>query len=158
MQFFYRILADVVVATHFALMLFIVLGQLAVLVGIVRKWRWTRNFTFRALHLLTIAIVVAEEYLEITCPLTDWERQLRGLGGQTTYSGDFIPNLLHDLLFFDFEPWVFTVCYSLFGATVLLAFIFAPPRWPFGRKQDTSSAPSLAPPESEATASGESSD
>jgi hypothetical protein len=32
------------------------------------------------------------------------------------------------LLFFDAEPWVFTVCYTLFGLAVLATFVLAPPR------------------------------
>jgi len=45
------------------------------------------------------------------------------------YRGDFIAQWLHDLLFFDAEPWVFTMCYTLFGLAVLATFVLAPPRW-----------------------------
>lgn len=136
MSLLYRIAADAVVTLHVGFVLFVVLGQLAILVGILRKRPWVRNFTFRASHLLAISIVVAESFCGITCPLTTWEQQLRQLAGNETYSGDFIPNLLHDLLFVNAETWVFTMLYAAFGGIVLLTFIFCPPRLP-GRAAPT---------------------
>ena len=38
-------------------------------------------------------------------------------------------NLVHDLLFFDAEPWVFTLLYTAFGLLVVATFVMAPPRW-----------------------------
>jgi hypothetical protein len=128
MALFYRILADVIVAVHFSYMAFVVFGQLAVLVGILARWEWIRNFKFRLIHLAAILIVVLESWLGITCPLTTWERQLRAASGEESYTGDFIARWLHDLLFFEAEPWVFTLCYSVFGAVVLLTLVLAPPR------------------------------
>ena len=71
------------------------------------------------IHLAMIGFVVAEAWCDIVCPLTTWENQLRSLAGDTTYEGDFIANFLHDALFFEAEPWVFTLAYSLFGLAVL---------------------------------------
>ena len=116
-------------------MLFVVLGFLLVLFGIVLKWSWIRNVWFRLAHFAAILVVVAEAWLGITCPLTTWEKALRAKGGQSTYRGDFVANLIHELLFYDAPPWVFTVCYSLFGLLVLLTFLVAPPRW--SRRADT---------------------
>jgi hypothetical protein len=93
------------------------------------RWRWVRNFWFRSLHLLAILVVAAEAVCGITCPLTTWEQQLRTRAGETAYRGDFIADWVHRLLFFDFEPWVFTLGYVLFGLAVLTTFILAPPRW-----------------------------
>ena len=128
MQLFFRIMADVVVIVHSAYALFIVLGLIAIYVGIARKASWVRNMTFRIVHLVMILIVVAESFLGITCPLTTWEKQLRSLSGDTSYEGDFIANLVHDLLFFDAETWVFTVIYSAFGLLVAATFVLAPPQ------------------------------
>ena len=55
---FYRLLADFVVAIHFGYVLFVLVGMLLILVGIVLKWKWVRNFWFRMVHFLAIAIVV----------------------------------------------------------------------------------------------------
>jgi hypothetical protein len=126
----YGTLADVIVVLHFAFVAFVVLGMLAILLGILRRWSWVRNFWFRAAHLLMIAVVVAESLFGIVCPLTDWEDQLREAGGLDVEKGSFIGRWAHNLLFVDVPPWAMTVCYVLFGLAVLLVFFFAPPRWP----------------------------
>lgn len=135
MELFYQILADVVVVAHFAYVLFVILGLLAVLVGWLRSWQWTRRFWFRLIHLAMILIVVVESWFGITCPLTTWENQLRRLAGQTTYRGAFVADFVHDMLFFDAEPWVFTMCYTVFGLAVVLSFVLAPPHWPRAASQ-----------------------
>ena len=127
----YSLLADALVILHAAYVSFVILGFVAVLLGIVWRWQWTRGFWFRVFHLLMIGVVVFESVLGITCPLTTWEYQLRVAAGEGVASGSFMGRLVHDLLFFDLSPWVFTVCYGVFGAVVLATFVFAPPRWPW---------------------------
>ena len=97
-------------------------------VGALAGWNWIRNFKFRLIHLGSILFVVAESLLGIVCPLTTLEKWLRDQAGETSYEGDFIASWVHEALFFDAAPWVFTVCYTLFGLLVLLTFLFAPPR------------------------------
>ncbi len=129
MQLFYRFAADAVVIAHMAYVLFVIVGFVLTLVGCVLRWQWIRNPWFRGVHLAMILIVVAEEWLGITCPLTTWEHQLRELAGGEVYQGAFIANLVHDWLFYDAPPWVFAVLYTLFGAGELLTFLVAPPTW-----------------------------
>ncbi len=123
-----RMLADLIVMVHAAYVSFIVFGLALILIGVVLRWKWVRNPWFRAIHLIAIAIVVAEAIAGIPCPLTVWERELRQLGGQIGYQGDFIGYWTHQLLFYRAEPWVFTVVYLLFGLAVAAAFVLAPPR------------------------------
>jgi len=124
-------LADLIVVTHMAYVSFVVFGLVAVLVGVVFRWKWVRNPWFRGIHLVAIGIVVAEALAGIPCPLTVWERELRTLAGQVGYQGDFIGYWTHQLLFYRAEPWVFTLVYTLFGLAVLAAFVLAPPRTDF---------------------------
>ena len=124
----YRLTADLVVVVHFAFVAFVVFGLLLTLVGGVRRWEWVRNAWFRVTHLVAIGFVVAESLCGVTCPLTVWEQRLRVLAGQTSYRGDFIATWVHDLMFFDAEPWVFTLCYCSFGAAVVLSWVLVPPR------------------------------
>jgi len=124
----WRILADVTVIAHVAYVVFVVLGQLVILLGAVLKWSWVRNPVFRYIHLAMIGIVVLEAWIGLTCPLTTWEQEFRIRAGQATYQGDFIARWLHDLLFLDASPAVFTICYSAFGAFVLFTLWLAPPR------------------------------
>jgi hypothetical protein len=127
---FYRLLADVIVLCHLAYVTFVVFGLILILVGGWVGWSWVRNFWFRIIHLGMITIVVIESLLQITCPLTVWEDALRRRAGETVQSGAFIARWAHDLMFFDAEPWVFTVAYCLFGLLVALGLWLVPPRLP----------------------------
>lgn len=134
-MFIYRLLADLLVVIHLAYMAFVVGGLLLILIGIVRKWSWVRNFWFRAAHFGFIAVVVLESLFGIVCPLTQWEYDLRVLGGEEGQPGSFVGRMVHLVLFPgnpDNPPpeWIFTTAYCLFGAAVLATLIFAPPRRP----------------------------
>jgi hypothetical protein len=132
----YQWLADGLVVVHAGYVAFVIVGELLILLGAWRGWRWVRNFTFRAIHLMMILIVVLEALLGIVCPLTEWEDQLRRMAGQTPQEGSFIGRWVHELLFFDLPAEAFTVVYTLFGLLVLATLIFCPPRSPFGKKKD----------------------
>jgi polyferredoxin len=132
MELLYRILADVVVVLHAGVVLFVVLGLAAVLVGGLREWGWVRNAWFRTTHLLTILVIVVQAWCGVLCPLTIWEQQLRRAAGQQTYQGAFIANLVHDLLFVEAPAWVLTALYTAFGAVVLVSLLLVPPRWSVG--------------------------
>jgi hypothetical protein len=135
MKLVYRLLADLIVSVHFAYVTFVVLALVFTLVGGVLGWRWVRNTWFRLVHLAMITVVVAEAWCGAVCPLTRWENHFRTLAGEATYRGGFIANWLHEAIFFDAEPQVFTWAYSLFGLAVLAALIFIPPRgFPINRR------------------------
>jgi hypothetical protein len=127
----YRFLADLVAVVHFAYVAFVVLGWVAILVGLARRWGWVRDFWFRTIHFLLIAVVVAEALGGAVCPLTTWERELRVLAGQEGQPGSFVGRLINAVLFYDLPEWVFRVLHCLFGTAVLLTLILAPPRWPW---------------------------
>ncbi|MEO8495553.1 MAG: DUF2784 domain-containing protein [Planctomycetota bacterium] len=124
----YSLIADAVVFVHAAYVSFVVLGLAAILIGCVLRWQWVRSVWFRGVHLSMIGIVVVEALFGITCPLTTWENHLRQSAGETARAESFVGRWVHDLLFFDASPWVFTVVYCLFGAVVLATFVIAPPR------------------------------
>ena len=123
-----QLLADGILIVHFAFIAFVVIGLLLILLGIVRRWAWIRNFWFRAAHLLAIGLVVAEVWCGIACPLTVWENASRASGGGTAYSESFVQHWLHAVIFYDFPPVAFTIAYSVFGALVVLTWAVAPPR------------------------------
>jgi hypothetical protein len=124
----YGLLADVIVAIHVAYVSYVVVGQLAIFAGVVLRWQWIRNFWFRVTHLVAISIVAFEAIMNIPCPLTVWEAKLRALAGQEVSGETFMGRLLHNLLFYDWPSWVFTVIYIGFALLVLGTFIIAPPR------------------------------
>ena len=127
----YRLLADVTVVFHLAYASFIVLGLVAILLGIVRRWSWIRNFWFRLVHLLMMGTVAAETCCGIPCPLTVWENRLRTLAGEAAYPGSFIGTLANDMLFFEVPEWWLSAAYLLFLCLILGTFVAAPPRWPW---------------------------
>jgi hypothetical protein len=135
----YRILADCIVVFHTAFVLFVVGGMAAILLGIVFKWRWVRNFWFRIIHFGAIAVVVVESVLGVDCPLTDWEDMLREQAGETVKQGTFIGRFLHEIIFVNIQHDILVIAYCLFGLCVLLALIFAPPRWPVRRRHEKGS-------------------
>ena len=134
MPLFYRLAADAVMFVHLAYFLTVVLGLPAIWIGILFRHKWARNFWWRCGHLLMIAIVVVEAWAGISCPLTNWEYQLRKLAQQETYSGSFVAKLVHNLMFYEAPKWVFTMAHTLFGLLVFISFLVVPPSWPWTRK------------------------
>lgn len=127
----FSILADIVVAFHLAYVAYVVVGLLAILVGLAAKWQWVRNPWFRWTHLAAIGIVAVEALLAIECPLTDWERNLRLWARQPAEEGTFVGRLLHNVLIYDNVPhdhWAFTASYVGLGVLVLALSLLAPPR------------------------------
>jgi hypothetical protein len=125
-----RVLADLIVVFHACYVGFVVLGLAAILAGVVFRWRWVRNIYFRVIHLAMIVIVVGEALAGFPCPLTVWEKQLRVRAGQASYPGDFLGYWVHRLIFYQAEPWVFTLIYAIFAIAVVAALVLAPPRLP----------------------------
>jgi hypothetical protein len=142
----YGVLADVVVGIHLAYVSYVVVGQLLILVGVVLRWQWVRNPWFRWTHLLAIGTVAFEAIFGITCPLTDWEDNLRTLAGKPLTEGEtFIGRLMHNTLIFHCgEQWVFTTAYISFALLVLLTFLLAPPRRRRSRAVENQSTPIAA--------------
>jgi hypothetical protein len=124
----YGLLADAVVAVHVGFVALVLFGQLVIIAGAALRWGWVRNLWFRVIHLVCIAIVVIESLAGVPCPLTVWEDRLRELAGQSVEEGTFIGRFMHNILFYEAEPWVFTTAYVSFGALVLATFVLAPPR------------------------------
>jgi hypothetical protein len=124
----YGLLADAILLLHALFVAFVVIGLLLILVGLWRDWRWVRNPWFRAAHLGAIGIVVAQAWAGVMCPLTVWESELRLRAGQNGYEGSFVGHWVGRLLYYEAEPWVFTVLYTLFGTLVIGVWLMAPPR------------------------------
>jgi hypothetical protein len=124
----YHLQADMVAAVHAAYIAFVVLGFIAIILGVAMGWRWARNVYFRLVHLAAILLVCVEALIGLTCPLTILENRLRVLGADKPYPGSFIGYLLDRLIFYDFPQWLFTLVYLSFGALVLLTFVLVPPR------------------------------
>ena len=122
-------LADAVLCSHVALMLFVVLGLPLIVTGNLLRWRWVNSPWLRCAHLAAILVVAVEAWLGVACPLTTLEMWLRRRADETTYGGSFVEHWLQALLFWQAPAWVFTAAYSLFGLAVLAAWWRWPVRW-----------------------------
>ena len=137
----YQLLADLILTTHAAIVIFVVGGLAVVLAGNRYGWNWVNGLWFRLLHLAAIAFVIAETWAGLTCPLTTLEMWIRTKAGADTYDGSFIEHWLQGLLYYDAPAWVFTAGYTLFGLLVAATWWYFPPTrkadgsarsgWPF---------------------------
>lgn len=123
----YRLLADAVLVLHAGFVAFVVLGLVAIVAGNLRQWRWVNRRAFRLAHLAAIALVIAQSWLGVRCPLTGLESWLRARAGEAGYASGFIQHWLRALLFFDAPVWAFTAAYTLFGLAVAACWWYFPP-------------------------------
>ncbi len=121
--------ADLILLLHAGFIAFVVFGLLLVFLGGALRWRWVRNRWFRLAHLSAIAVVVAQAWLGIVCPLTTLENYFRRRAGQPGYEMGFIADRVRRLIFFEADWWVFAVSYTVFGLLVLASFWLIRPRW-----------------------------
>ncbi len=118
----YSLIADTILVIHFAFVVFVVFGLVLILVGLLARWSWIHNRKFRIAHLVAVGFVVLQTWLGQLCPLTIWENELRRRAGQSDYSETFVEHWLHEILFYQAQPWVFTMIYTCFGALVALVW------------------------------------
>jgi uncharacterized protein DUF2784 len=118
----YSLLADTILVIHFSFVVFVVFGFVLILVGLLARWSWVHNRIFRIAHLAAIGVVVLQAWFGQICPLTTWENELRRLAGQPAYEETFVEHWLHEVLFYQAEPWIFTTIYTFFGVLVVLVW------------------------------------
>jgi len=117
-------IADWVLAVHFAIVVFITAGLPLIWIGAALRWPWVRIRWLRALHLGGICLVALESLAGIACPLTVWEAALR----QRQPAGGFVQHWVQRAMYYDFPPWAFTLAYALFAAAVAVTWRAVPPR------------------------------
>jgi hypothetical protein len=116
-------LADTIVVVHLLIVLFVLTGVPLVYLGAAWHWAWVRNWRWRLLHLIAIAVIAAEALLGIDCPLTVWEDTLR----RQQTAGGFIERWVDGVLFYDAPTWVYTAAYVAFAGLVAITWVAVPP-------------------------------
>jgi polyferredoxin len=125
----YQLLADAVLLVHFAVVLFVIGGLVAIVAGnLFDRWLWVNRPGFRLAHVAAVGVVVAQAWLGQVCPLTTLESWLRVRAGAAPYGQSFIEHWLQAALFYEAPEWVFVLVYTTFGLVVLLAWCRFPPR------------------------------
>jgi hypothetical protein len=84
----YRLLADLVLATHLVFVLFVLAGALLML-----RWR-----SLVWLHVPALLWAILLKTRDLTCPLTPLEKWLRVRAGEAVYKTGFIDHYLLPLL------------------------------------------------------------
>jgi len=121
------ILADIIAVIHLGYVIYVILGFILIVAGIILRWKWIRNLSFRITHLLAIVGVACEALLGINCPLTVLECKLRYAPLLSEKKVSFIGTIIDSLLFYNAPGWLFTIIYIAFAITVIITFIIAPP-------------------------------
>jgi len=116
-----------VLVLHVLFVVFVVAGLALIFVGRALSWAWVRNAWFRLVHLLAIGVVVVQSWLGVICPLTSLEMALRARAGDAHYEGALMAHWLESLLYYQAPPWVFAVCYTVFGAVVVGSWFWVRP-------------------------------
>jgi hypothetical protein len=119
-------LANLVLAVHFAIVIFITAGLPLIWIGAALGWAWVRVRWWRTLHLGAIGLVALESLVGIACPLTVWEAALR----VRRPADGFIQHWVARVMYYDLPGWIFTLAYTVFAAAVALTWRAVPPRSP----------------------------
>ncbi|TVT57693.1 MAG: DUF2784 domain-containing protein [Azoarcus sp. PHD] len=115
----YNALADAALLLHFGVVLFVVLGLPALIIGNRAGWSWVNGFGVRLAHVLAIVVVALQAWLEQYCPLTILESWLRKQGGQSVHARSFIEHWVQCVLYYEAPLWVFATIYTGFGLLVV---------------------------------------
>ena len=125
----FTVVADVVLVVHFAVVLFVVGGMLAIALGVKLGWLWVHGWLFRLTHVAAVALITLQAWLGQHCPLTILEGWLRTQAGeQSFYEVSFVQYWLETIMYFQAPLWVFAIGYTLFGLLVILAWWRFPPK------------------------------
>ncbi|MEQ8289094.1 MAG: DUF2784 domain-containing protein [Gammaproteobacteria bacterium] len=124
----YQALADAVLLLHFGIVLFVVLGLPAIIIGNKAGWSWANHLWWRLAHLVAIGVVALQAWLGQYCPLTLLESSLREQAGRTGYTASFIEHWVQRVLYYQAPLWVFAIIYTVFGLVVVWAWWRYPPR------------------------------
>jgi len=124
----FQALADAVLLLHFGIVLFVVLGLPAIVIGNKRGWCWVNRFGWRLAHLLAIGVVAFQAWLGQHCPLTVLESWLRVQAGQSAYAGSFVQHWVQSVMYYDAPLWVFAIIYTAFALLVVWSWWRYPPK------------------------------
>jgi hypothetical protein len=124
------LLADFLLAIHFAWALWMVTGVALALAGFrwPRLWRWR---TFRIVHLIgSLGTATVPIWANGVCPLTTWEWDLRATAGlgSPVQAEPFLRHWMREILFIDVSPVALSIIAAL-GATATLAIFVRHPPW-----------------------------
>lgn len=124
----FRIIADITVLIHFALILFILYGFVLTVAGFWIKGFWER-FWFRTIHLAGILVVAGLAATNRYCPITIFENMMRSRHDpDTVYPGSFIVHYVERLVYPDVHPMMIVVPTIIIALYTLAMYVIIPPK------------------------------
>ena len=117
--------ADLILIIHFCVVFFVVIGLVALPIGHLRNYSWTRNTKLRSAHMSLMGFVTIEAILGITCPLTILENILR----QIEYQHSFVSYWLSHFIYWDLPNYFFVILYSACFVWSLIFWKVHPPNY-----------------------------
>jgi hypothetical protein len=117
-----ELLADLLMLAHAGYSLFVLLGLMLILIGMILGWRWTRNRSFRIVHLAATIFLMVRVWIGLACPFSAAENVLRGRITVPCPLGNAFHDVLYHCAFRATKPGYFVGCATLLGILALVAF------------------------------------
>ena len=118
------LIADIILVSHFFVVIFITFGFFLIPIGYRFGWVWIRNKNLRIFHFGMMAFITLETLFGITCPLTSIENSLRGIDQSTS----FIAYWVQQIIYWDFPTQFFLILYCILLGWTLLMWKLYPPK------------------------------
>ena len=125
--------ATSVLALHLAIIAFNVAGCVLVPIGAWRGWRWVREFWWRLVHLLSLAVVAAQALSGRACFLTIWQ----GGVSDASHVQPLIASWIERMIYWSLPLWVFAIAYAVVFVYVIALWAIVRPRIPWRRRGAT---------------------
>ena len=123
------LLADCILALHFAIVAFNI-GMVPLAgIGLWRRWPWITRPWLRRTHLAMMGLIAFQGFADQACPLTVLEHYLRENAGQRGYEGSMIGHWLGSVMYWDLPPWIFIAGYAGWFMLALMAWWFVKRRF-----------------------------
>ena len=121
-------LAQLVLAVHMAIAVFVIFGLVAVPLGLVFRWPFIFGFAWRLTHLGAAFSIARQKVLGKTCFLSIWEFNLLDRASQAHERIPALHALAIDIMHWNMPLWFFTALYILVLIYTLWLWRIAPPR------------------------------
>ena len=119
------LIADIILFSHFLVVIFITSGFVLIPIGYKFEWGWVANIKLRMFHCGMMAFITLETLMGMTCPLTSLENNFRGIHK----SGSFVGYWIGKIIYWDLPAQFFIISYCIFlGWTLLMWKLFPPNR------------------------------
>ena len=117
-----ELFADLLMLAHAGYSLFVVLGLMIILIGMVLGWRWIHTRYFRAVHLAATIFLMVRVWIGLACPFSAAENVLRSRITAPCPLGGAFHDVFHYCAFRGTTPNYFAGCTTLFGVLSLVVF------------------------------------